>query len=295
MRTLIANLILAAALLEGPAAAQDHSWDCPGTGYLPFRRELLVTTGQVALLLESSEATIIHVGFDETSGPPRRRARYSDGHLPGALQLKWSVLQSPLLPAASRAEAFEALGLAPGRRLVLYDTGLGFEAAAAYVALDSLGLAEHAALLDGQWVKWVAEGRPLCRWTAEAEPSRLDVRSAEIALKPSAVASLLVQSDAMLLDARPGRSLPLRPFLKMSGAEQLSSLQLPLWKGEPELRRLWSALPARAEHRVLVAGKHWTEAAPVYVAAKLLGYSVQILDGSIEELCDPEEPLESGP
>ena len=288
MVTFIVNLILAAAV-------QDYSWDCPGTGYLPSRRELLVTTGQTAELIESSEATILHVGFDESAGATRRRARYSDGHLPGALHLKWSTLQSPLLPAASRVEAFEALGLTPGRRIVLYDTGLGFEAAAAYVALDSLGLAEHAALLDGQWVKWVAEGRPLCRWTAEAKPSRLDVRSSEIAIHRNETASLLLQPEVLLLNAGSGPMSSRRASLTMTGPEQLSSLQMPVWKGETHLRRLWSAVPARAEQRLVVAGRHWTQAAPVYFAAKLLGYCVQLMDGSIEELGDSEEALESGP
>jgi 3-mercaptopyruvate sulfurtransferase SseA len=288
MVTFIANLILAAAV-------QDHSWDCPGTGFLPFRRELLVTTGQLAEWIESSEATLLHVGFDESAGAARRRARYSDGHLPGALHLKWSILRTPLLPAASRVEALEALGLTPGRRLVLYDTGLGFEAAAAYVALDSLGLADRAALLDGQWAKWVAEGRPLCRWTTEATPSRLDVRSTEIALRSRATALMVLQPDVLLLDARPGPILSRRPHVAMSGPEQLSSLQMPLWKAEKDLRCLWSAVPARAEQRLVVAGRHWTQAAPVYFAAKLLGYLVQVLDGSIEELGNSEEALESGP
>ncbi len=287
MTTFIANLILAAMV-------QDHSWDCPGTGYLPFRREMLITTSEVAELIESSEATILHVGFDESSGSSRRRARYAEGHLPGALHLKWSVLQTPLLPASARVEAFGALGLAPGRRIVLYDTGLGFEAAAAYVALDSLGLADRAALLDGQWVKWVSEGRPLCRWTAEAEASRLDVRSAGVALTRKETMALLLQPDVSFLDARPLATPSRRPFLMMNAAEQLSSLQMPLWKSEAELRRLWSALPARTEQRLVVAGRHWTQAAPVYFAAKLLGYSVQVMDGSVEELGRSDEALESG-
>src|SRR5947207_15137037 len=102
MRNLIGKSMLAAALLGVtlPAAAlQDHGWDCPGTGYLSFRHELLATTGQVAEMIESSEATILHVGFDESAGSPRHRARYADGHLPGALHLKWSVLQDALLSA----------------------------------------------------------------------------------------------------------------------------------------------------------------------------------------------------
>jgi 3-mercaptopyruvate sulfurtransferase SseA len=297
MRPLIVRVILAAALLEVtlPAAAlQDHGWDCPGTGYLPFRRELLATTGEVAELIESSEVTILHVGFDESAGKSLRRARYADGHLPGALPLKWSILQGPLLPAASRREAFESLGLGPGRRVVLYDTGLGFEAAAAYAALDALGLANGAALLDGQWAKWVSEGRPLCRWTSEAEASPIEGRRVRTALTRAEAAPLLFRPDISFLDARPGPAPSRAPFTKMTAAEQLASLYLPVWKGEPELRRLWSALPPRANQRLVVAGRHWTQAAPVYFTAKLLGYCVWLMDGSIEDLGDPEEALESG-
>jgi len=297
MRNLIGKSMLAAALLGVtlPAAAlQDHGWDCPGTGYLPFRHELLASTGQVAELIESSEATILHVGFDESAGSPRHRARYADGHLPGALQVKWSVLQGALLSAASRREAFESLGLAPGRRVILYDTGLGFEAAAAYAALDALGLADRAALLDGQWVKWVSEGRPLCRWTSEAEASPLETRRGGMALTGAEAASLLLRPGVSFLDARRGPDPAHRPFIKMTAAEQLVSLRLPVLKGEPELRRLWSALPPRPEQRLVVAGRHWTEAAPVYFAAKLLGYSVQLMDGSIDDLGVAEQTLERG-
>jgi 3-mercaptopyruvate sulfurtransferase SseA len=297
MRTSIVNFILAAVLLQGrsPAAAlQDHGWDCPGTGYLPFRHELLLSTGQVAELIEAGEATIIHVGFDESAGSTRQRARYADGHLPGALHLKWSLLQGSLLSDRSRSAAFESLGLLPGRRIVLYDTGLGFEAAAAYAALDALGLEDRAALLDGQWVKWASEGRPLCRWTSEAEASPLETRRGERGITPAEVASLFLRTDVSFLDARPGPAPTRRPFTRMTATEQLVSLQRPEWKSEAELRRLWSALPPRPERRLVVAGRHWTQAAPVYFAAKLLGYSVQLMDGSIEDLGVPDETLERG-
>jgi 3-mercaptopyruvate sulfurtransferase SseA len=75
----------------------------------------------------------------------------------------------------------------------------------------------------------------------------------------------------------------------------LASLSLPLFKGEAELRRLWSKVSAGAEPRVVVAARDWREAAPVYFAARLLGYSAEILDGSIDDLEPALESLERGP
>jgi 3-mercaptopyruvate sulfurtransferase SseA len=311
MTNLISRLTLSALLLQTVGAAeplqehdQPYAWDCPGSGYLPYRRDLLVSTEELAQWMESSEATIIHVGFAASGPGTLRRVRYSEAHLPGARHLSWSDLQGcgkTLSPAESRRPALVALGISRGRRVVLYDTGLGLEAAAAFVALESLGLADHAALLDGQWAKWACEGRPLCRWGEEGIASEdPDPRPSSVALSRDEMAPFLLEAGrsrpaVALLDARAGSpsSTP-RPFLKLSWPENLASLSLPVFKSEAELRRRWAGVAPRADLRVVVAARHWREAAPVYFVARLLGYSVQLFDGSIEDLGEALLTLERG-
>jgi thiosulfate/3-mercaptopyruvate sulfurtransferase len=314
MTKLLARIAFSTVLLQsvlfaaaGQEPAQDYGWDCPGSGYLSFRKELLVSTEELARLLDAGEVTVIHVGFDGSRAAELRRPTYAHGHVPGARHLPWSDLQGTtglLRPAASRWSALAALGISPGRRVVLYDTGLGLEAAAALVALESVGLADRAALLDGQWVKWAFEGRPLCRWGEQAEPSDLESRLAD--LGPSREELERLMRDAgeprpsiTLIDARTGPDLGRRlgspsRHQRMPWTGNLASLSLPVFKGEAELRRLWANVPARADHRVVVGGRDWKEAAPVYFVARLLGYSVEIFDGSIDDLESAPATLERG-
>jgi len=315
MMNLITRIALSAALLQGALfadavqdAEQEYGWDCPGSGHLLFRRDLLCSTEELARMMESSEVTVIHVGF-ESSGPAKvRRAEYSDGHLPTARYLKWTDLKGPretLLPALDRWPALSALGIQPGRRVVLYDTGLGLEAAAALVALESVGLGEHAALLDGQWVKWVSEGRPLCRWAEEAGPADLEPGVSEVTPTNGEIEALVQafrdpSPGVTLVDARAGerdirRPSSQAPILKLSWPEHLVHLNFPVMKSERELRSLWRSVPPRADHRVLVAARNWREAAHTYFVARLLGYTVRILDDSVEDLVRKAAALEREP
>jgi 3-mercaptopyruvate sulfurtransferase SseA len=306
MNRLLARIALTAVVLQSLLSAdelqeppQDYAWDCPGSGSLTFRRDLLVSTDELARMIDSSEVTVIHVGFDAGAAGKVRRASYSEGHLPGARHWKWSDLQG--FGTGERRPALAALGLRAGRRVVLYDTGLGMEAAAAFAALDSLGLADQAALLDGQWVKWASEGRPLCRWAEEGEPFDPETRASEVMLLAAGIEALLVEAQlpepvVTLLDARLTPAAATRkPFLRMPWSENLASLYVPILKSEKELRRLWAPVPARSDHRVVVAARQWTEAAPVYFVARLLGYPVRLLDGSIEDLEASRRPLKTGP
>jgi len=285
MTKFIAGIALCVAVLPvWPAvAAQEHAWDCPGSGYLPFRRELLISTEELARLIETSEVTLVHVGSD---GSNPRRAAYSDGHLPGARHLKASDLREL---GESLRPSLATLGLQSGRRVVLYDTGVGLEAAGAFVALESIGWAEHAALLDGQWSKWVAEGRPLQRFGEESEPADLELRPCAVAISGFDMEKLIAEAarpkpTVTLVDARGGPAEPVPPFLRKPWRAHFAGLYPPMLQSESELRREWASVPARSEHQVVVAARHWKEAAHVYFVARLLGYSARLLDGSIEEL-----------
>jgi 3-mercaptopyruvate sulfurtransferase SseA len=293
---LLQSLLSAEELQEPP---EEYAWDCPGSGCLRFRRELLISTEELARRIDLSEVTVIHVGFDPGEAGTPRRAGYSEGHLPGARHWKWSDLRE--IGTREGRAVLTALGFLPGRRVVLYDTGLGMEAAAAFAALDALGLADHAALLDGQWVKWVSEGRPVCRWTELAEPVDPEIRSSDILLPAADLEALLQgagtpEQAVTLLDARHAPAAGSRkPFVRMPWSANLASLYVPLLKSEKELRRLWTGVPAHGDRRVIVAARRWSEAAPVYFVARLLGYRAQILDGSIEDLDAALHALERGP
>jgi 3-mercaptopyruvate sulfurtransferase SseA len=305
MNSMLAKIVLPVVLLQpflSAGGAQDpseeYTWDCPGSGRLTFRRELLVSTEELAGMIDSSEVTVVHVGFDAGAAGKPRRAIYSEGHVPGARHWTWPELLA--FAGDEGRPALARLGLVPGRRVVLYDTGLGMEAAAAFAALDSLGLAGNAALLDGQWVKWVSEGRPTCRWAEQAEPADPETTLSDVMVPAAGLDALLLDAGrpnpaVTLLDARHAPDARSRkPFVRMSWTENLASLYVPVFRGEKDLRRLWARVPACDGHQVVVAARQWSEAAAVYFAARLLGYPVRLLDGSMESVGASRRTLERG-
>ena len=235
-------LPVAPALQEPPE--DDFAWDCPATGYLPLRRDLLVSTESLARLLGDPAVTILHVG-DESD--------YARGHLPGALRLP-----SGEVPALSSSM----------QRVVLYDAGLGLEAARAYVLLDQLGRADRVALLDGHGAQWIAEGRPFSLDPGGRIPS----------LEAGATPLDEPDASAVILDARGGEEsgAPIAGAVRIPWTENLAGPSSSRLKSESQLRRLYRALPARPDLEVVVVGR---EACLAYVVAKYLGYSVRLPAG----------------
>jgi 3-mercaptopyruvate sulfurtransferase SseA len=285
---------LAATTLQD---AGEYAWDCPSMGFLPYHNELLVSTDRLARLLKEEGAVVVHVGCDDSGGRAVGRVGYSDGHIPGARFLEWSNLVGPK-PAGrflgSHAEVFRSLGISSDTFVVFYDTGLGMEAATAFVAHEALGLPGRAALLDGQWSVWAFQGLPLSTSGVLTQPGILEPKHSKQTLSLSQWKGLVAEAregspSAMLIDARfpLATNIPLgrHPFFpRMSWIEHLGDSNYPVLLGEAELRHRWARIPATEERPLIVGARSWAEAAPVYFIAKVLGYSARILDGSIEDL-----------
>lgn len=93
---------------------------------------------------------------------------YEKGHIPGAgyldLQGELSVRESPYrftVPAAEQfATAMSRHGVGDGTRVVLYSTANAQWATRIWWMLRAFGF-DDAAVLNGGWQKWSAEGRPV--------------------------------------------------------------------------------------------------------------------------------------
>ena len=104
------------------------------------------------------------------------RADFEAGHIPGAghldLQAEFSDQKSPYLmtlPSAEvAAEAFARNGVSEGTRVVFYTRESMQRATRFWWMLHWLGF-DNAAVLDGGYDKWVADGRPIstaqCKYT----------------------------------------------------------------------------------------------------------------------------------
>ena len=95
------------------------------------------------------------------------RDEYDAGHLPGAVYVDWTAditdpaaeVKAQLAPPARFAEAMGARGIGNDTDVVIVDHTGGHFATRLWWALRVYGH-DRAAVLDGGWNKWVAEGRP---------------------------------------------------------------------------------------------------------------------------------------
>ncbi len=315
------NLMVCCTLRKGRVPA--CSWQVPFFGDVSLqgavRSEMRVDTEWLAAHLNDPHLVVIHVGFDLTDPAMSTRPTYFDGHIPGARSLAWSELAVTRkgipneFPSAERlVQMVRSLGLDVQDRIVLYDTGFGIEAARAYLTLDYLGLADQAALLDGQWARWKALKLPETRMFEDVEPSAYVPRlRPEILLSQEAVKDLawLAQQEGnpvALLTARApeefsgyqagrgilqGGHIPGAANLCWNLA--LEPVAEPILMAEPELRGLFEAAGARPGDLVVTYCRTGTEASLLYFAAKYLGYEARLYDGSYFEWSRLEEvPVE---
>ncbi len=109
--------------------------------------------------------------YEKGTGRPYRvesgRADYDLGHIPGSafidLQEDLSDANAKtnfmMLPVETLADRFAALGIGNGTRVVLYSRKAMQWASRVWWMLRAIGF-DNAALLDGGFEKWAAEGRP---------------------------------------------------------------------------------------------------------------------------------------
>jgi len=106
------------------------------------------------------------------------RAAFDDGHIPGSAFLDQvaelsdadSALRFTALPPDRLAAAFAARGVGDGTKVVLYDRAFNMWATRVWWLLRSIGF-DDAAVLDGGWKAWTAEGRGVSTDPAPAWPA----------------------------------------------------------------------------------------------------------------------------
>jgi thiosulfate/3-mercaptopyruvate sulfurtransferase len=154
-----------------------------------------------------------HLLYGQSKDHPYRyvsgRVDYEAGHIPGAgfldLQEEFSDRESPYLmslPTAEvAAEAFARHGVANGTRVVLYTRESMQRATRFWWMLHWLGF-DNAAVLDGGYDKWIADGRPV-----STEPCRypcgrfsLDPRP-EVFLGKSEVLAAIGSAESLTINA----------------------------------------------------------------------------------------------
>ena len=244
------------------------------------------------------------------------RAEYDAAHIPGAVFLDiQGTISDPdtrlrfMAPSAERfADAMGGLGIGDESRVVLYSAGSIMWATRVWWMLRAFGF-DRAAVLDGGWEKWKAEGRPV-----SSAPGRYPPAKFAATLQPGRfvdseyVLSRLGDGDAVMVNAlapefhlgegpsrygRPGRipgsvSVPASRLLDPSNGAFVRLDQA---------RRLHEEAGITADHHVVAYCGGGISATVGLFLLHQLGYrDLTLYDGSMGEWAqDPDLPIETGP
>jgi len=139
-----------------------------GAGAATFANpDLIVETDQLDAVLDDPNVRIVDV---------RPAEKYAEGHIPNAVHLgaddvndRHAHVDGARLPDSVIADMLGERGIDRDTRVVLYDDRGGFHAARLFWMLEYFGH-RHAAVLNGGFPKWQAEGRPVTTDLPEVEP-----------------------------------------------------------------------------------------------------------------------------
>ena len=241
------------------------------------------------------------------------RGHWEDGHIPGSgfldlvedLSDTSQALRFMMPPAEKFARAVGDAGLGDASTVVLYCAGPPMWATRVWWMLRAFGF-DNAAVLNGGWGKWKAEGRdlsiapptyPPARFTARPRPSLFvgkDDVAAAIEDGQTCVLNSLsreMHSGKMALGPRPGRiagsvNLPAMDLL----GEDLRLLD------DDVLRERLGGVGAQGDRRIITyCGGGIAATLTAFALARLGHGNVAVYDGSMSEwAADPAAPMEVG-
>lgn len=245
------------------------------------------------------------------------REEWHAAHIPGSqfvdvlgeLADPRSPLPMMMPPAHELAATLERYGVGDGTTVVLYDRGNHAWAARVWWMLRACGF-DTAAVLDGGWQKWVAEGRATAAAaTATAPaPARFTPRPRpELFVDRATVQAALGAGDVTLVNALSPEEhrgeaktrLPRAGRIPGSRNVHCQALVDPLthaYRPVEELRAIFAAADALGGERTVTYCGGGIAASSDALALTLLGVAnVAIYDGSLSEwAADPTLPLERG-
>jgi thiosulfate/3-mercaptopyruvate sulfurtransferase len=240
---------------------------------------------------------------------------WEQSHIPGSAHVdlfQISDASSPypfMLPSAEQfSAAMNELGVGDGTRVVLYDSAINAWASRMWWTLRAFGV-DQAAVLDGGWRSWTADGRPTSTEAAPRHPPATFTARFRPGLfvGKDEVLSALDRPEICIVDALPEpmyrgeRQDYARPG-HIPGARNvpfgaLVDLATHRYLPEDQLRAAFSEVLSTEPGRVITYCGAAIAASSDAFVLNLLGVdNVAIYDGSLFEwAADPSLPMVTGP
>ncbi|HWC96735.1 MAG TPA: sulfurtransferase, partial [Candidatus Sulfopaludibacter sp.] len=265
---------------------------CGGHG---TRDSMLVSTTWLAAHMNDPHLVILAVG---------RPGEYDSGHIPGALELKYTdivtkagetSLTTELPPMERLAAVFGALGVSNQSRVVLYVSNDALSLTTrAYLTLDAMGMGARTSLLDGGYVTWKSENRPVTQAVRAVKPAKfVPCPQHDIVADRAYMQANLHRPAIDIVDARDpgfytGAQIPNGQRAgHIPGASNISYKTLVdamnHFKSPAELADLFTAHGVKTGDRVVSYCHIGQQATVVYFVARYLGYDARLYDGSWED------------
>jgi thiosulfate/3-mercaptopyruvate sulfurtransferase len=233
------------------------------------------------------------------------RRDYSAGHIPGARFL-WITdiapatpdLNTELPPVAKLDSLLESFGVSDNSRIVVYGPTVSTMVARVYLTLDYLGLGDRAAVLDGGFNAWKAEGRAVSTEVPKVTRGKLTTRvRADAVVDAEFVKANIDKPGIRILDARTADFYNGTVTGQMAGGYPRqghikSALNIPFntltdstgkLKDKSTIAGLFTTAGVQPSDRVVTYCHVGQQGSLLLLAARYAGYKTSLYDASYED------------
>ena len=251
--------------------------------------ELLVETDWLADNLTSTGVIVIDA---------RKADLYDAGHIEGAVSLPKALTYNPeglrnmAGPADLIAKVFGAAGISNDSKVIVYDNGRATDAARILWTLHYVGH-EDVSILNGGYLKWAAEERPISEAPTKANPTTFEANVDDSVYGTTEECELSIDDPKAIVldnrspaefsgeDVRGKRGGHIPNAVNVDWREHFDVVDdVATYKSAAEIKALYDAVGITEDMKVYTLCHTGQRSAVGYVALRLLGYDAANYDGS---------------